>query len=558
MNTFTALVSIASVGIAAHGLLLFTSYVLWDGWGYSHWLGQAGQLPHIQRLFAEIGRPLDELFWMPFVGVREMHIPAKIAGLAAWIVTSCLMFLVLVKSRFASPSAALLCALLASALPVFDVLGELAIWMNTACVALFWAAWYLVFSMPSEGALRWIVRVFAWVAFFLSFNLNSQLVFFYAVALCLVFAPTAGKSFKPNIANARKAIFQYADFAILPIAFWLWKKVFTPNSGYYESYNNPSLSPEILSRTGGSLFDGFIAGEFKALFESSLWVVAALVIVLFAALLLQQRGAKIPPAGTPKDGLALLLSGSFLLIAGAFPYAVVDQSFSSFGWLSRNCILLPLPLGMMTVGGFILLGAKVAPHRPGLVWLAVAFITLLAVGSSNRTMLRWQAFGAKQESIGIKLRAAFADKAPCLVQLKDYFVVPNTIYYYPPIVWTYLLARGLPTPRTFVIETAQIAPDEVFVDASGTQQRRVTVLNLNTQAVEQAIEQTTMPYAMTEIPRHGLQAFAIVEPTEMGNDGVALGWEYLKTRWLQPGQIPQFLERLTSVQVRELPSIPAD
>jgi hypothetical protein len=182
----------------------------------------------------------------------------------------------------------------------------------------------------------------------------------------------------------------------------------------------------------------------------------------------------------------------------------------------------------------------------------------MGIGSSNRGILRWQAFGAKQESIGIKLRAAFMDKAPSFVQLRDYFLIRNTIYYYPPIVWTYLLARGLPTPKTFVIETAQIAPDELFVDALGTPQRRVTVLNGNAQAVEQAIEQTTMPYAMAKIPRHGLQALAIVEPTEMGNDGVALGWEYLKTRWLQPGLIPQFLERLTSVQVQELPSIPAD
>ena len=558
MNTFTALATIASAGIAAYGLLLFTSYILWDGWGYSHWLGQVGQLPHIQQLFREIGRPMDELFWMPFVGVRDMHAPAKIAGLSAWIVTSCLMYLVLLKSRFAPPPAALLCSLLAAALPVFDVLGELAIWMNTACVALFWAAWYLVVSMPAEGVLRWMLRVFALMAFFLSFNLNSLLVFFYAVALCLVLSPAVPSGFGSIAMAVRKAIFRYVDFAILPIAFWLWKKVFTPNSGHYEGYNNPSLSLEILSRTGGSLFDGFIAGELKALFESPLWVVATLVVVLLAALSLQRLGAKLPAVGTAKVGLMLVLSGSFLLIAGAFPYAVVDQSFSSFGWLSRNCILFPLPLGMIIVGGFTLLGAKAAAHRPGLVWLAVAFVALLAVGSSNRTILRLQAFGEKQESVARKLRASFADAPPAFVQLRDYFLIPKTIYFYPPIVWTYLMARGLQIPRTFVVETSQMAPDQVSLDSSGVPQRRITVLDVNRSIIEAAVEQTTMPYAMTQIPRHGRQALAVVEPGDFGEDGVRIGWQALKTRWLQPSEMPDFLERLTRVQVRDLPSIPAE
>jgi len=558
IKVFAELAVIVAAGLAAHGLILLSDYILWDGWGYSHWLGERAELVHLERLFREIGRPLDILFWIPFIGVKEMQLHAKYAGVATWILSACLMYLVLLRSRFTSPSAALMCGVLATILPVFDVLGELAIWMNTACVALFWAGWWVLVSMPSRGALAWLCRAIGLGLFFLSFNLNSQLVYFYAFAVCLVAVNLFQDGAKPVWAAASRTVLRYADFAVLPIVFWTWKRMFTPNSGYYEGYNNPAFTFELLSRTGVSLFSGFLADEARALFESPLWFVVSLIIVVLCVLLAVRRGVRFAVAGSPRQGVFLFLVGGLLLFAGAFSYAVVDQSFSASGWLTRNCILLALPLSMLLVGALILVGSRFFPHRPGLVWSMVALIALMGIGSSNRGILRWQAFGAKQESIGIKLRSAFMDKAPSFVQLRDYFLIPNTIYYYPPIVWTYLLARGLRTPKTFVIETAQIAPDELFVDALGTPQRRVTVLNVNAQAVEQAIEQTSMPYAMVEIPRHGLQALAIVEPTEMGNDGVALGWEYLKTRWLQPGLIPQFLGRLTSVQVQDLPSIPAD
>ena len=498
------------------------------------------------------------VFWFPFVGLPNADSLAKWAGVATWILSACLMYLVLVQGHILGRGAALLTASLAVALPIFDVLGVLSLWMNSACVALFWCGWLMLFRLHGQGTFYLLGRGATLLVFFLAFNLNSQLVFFYAFGVVAFILPRLECSIGTVVLEARLALMRQVDFFCLPIAFWLWKKVFTPTEGYYADYNKLQFSPEVLARTCGSLFEGFIAGEVKALFESSLWVVVTFVVVLFAALLLQRRGAELPVVGTAKDGMTLVLSGAFLLIAGAFPYAVVDQSFSSFGWLSRNCILLPLPLGMMTVGGLTLVGAKVAPRRPAIVWLAVAFVALLAVGSSNRTILRWQALGAKQESIGTKLRGSFASEAPAFVQLRDYFIIPNTVYFYPPIIWTYLLARGLKTPQTFVVETSQMAPDQLSLDAAGVPQRRVTVLDVDQRAIEAAIEQTTMPYAMMQIPRHGRQTLAVVEAGDLGEDGVRIGWQALKTRWLQPWEMPKFLDRVTRMQVRDLPRIPAE
>ena len=83
----------------------------------------------------------------------------------------------------------------------------------------------------------------------------------------------------------------------------------------------------------------------------------------------------------------------------------------------------------------------------------------------------------------------------------------------------------------------------------------MTVVGIDKASLVAALEQTTMPYALTEIPHVGSQALAIVEPGELGVDGVELGWEYLKRRLFDRAAIPAFLDQLTSVQVRELPAI---
>ena len=467
------------------------------------------------------------------------------------------MYVVMVKSRLASATPALMCAAVAVTLPVFDVLGELSIWMNTACFALFWSGWLLLLCMPAHGIWRFVVRLLALTVFFLAFNLNSQLVFYCAFAACVVVLPRLGEGGRSVLASLCRALIRYPDFAALPFAFWIWKRLFTPNSGYYEGYNVPSLSPDLLGRVGDSLVQGFLGGEVVGLFESPSWLVLVLAMVGLVALWADRKALPWPEPASATDGAHLFCGGMFLLLAGAFPYAVVDQSFQSFGWLTRNSILLGLPLGMMIVGGVSFLGARLAPARPGLVWVILALVVLLGIGSANRTTLRWQAFGAKQASIAAKLQPTILQTGPALVQIRDYCMLPQTISYYAPIVWTYMLCRGEEAPKTFVLETAQIAPDQVGLDSEGRQHRQITLLAFDEPAMRSAIEQTTMPYAMREIPLHGPQMVAVVEVGELGTDGVGIGWDYLRKRLLDGAAIPDFLQRLTIVQTHELDAIPA-
>ncbi len=549
---------ILAAGLAAYGLVVFTDYLLWDGWNYTHWFQIPSQLQYASRAFSEFGRPLDMLFWWPFIGGQDLYAWGKIAGVAAWALSACFMFFALTRTARLNSVVAFQCAIVAVCLPVFDVIGDFCIWMNTASVALFYAAWCLV-PGSSPGRRRWLaLRVVTLGLFFISFNLNSLLVLFYAFAAVVVFLRNIGG--KPE--EVARAIFSdlrtHLDFLALPVVFYAAKQIFTPVHGYYIGYNSPTLAPEVLARVTHSLVEGFLWAEIAAAFSSFSWVVVAILLVAGFAIYLKRYPRLFcwGSNGDYKSNGVLMLCGATLLLAAALPYAVVDQSFQSHGWLSRNCILMPLPLSMLIVGLLRLLCAALVPHRPRVIWLLVLLVLCLAIGSANRTTLRWQALGAKQVSFMEKAHKAFADSPPAVVQLRDYFLIPETIYYFAPIVWIYILARDKEEPGTYVIETAQMFPDQIVQGANGEMLRQPVVANFSKEDVRRAIEETKMPYAMTQIPTHGSQALLLLMPGQLGSDGVSIGWQYLLRKWLRPGELPDFLDKVTALEVIQLPAIP--
>jgi hypothetical protein len=155
-----------------------------------------------------------------------------------------------------------------------------------------------------------------------------------------------------------------------------------------------------------------------------------------------------------------------------------------------------------------------------------------------------------------KAQKAFATSPPAVVQLRDYFLIPETIYYFAPIVWIYILARNREEPETYVVETAQVLPDQIVEGNNGQMLRQPVVASFSEADVRRALEETKMPYAMQRIPTHGPQALVLLMPGQLGSDGVSLGWQYLLRKWFHPSGLAEFLEKVTSLEVIELPAIP--
>lgn len=543
---------------AAYGLILFTDYLLWDGWNYTHWFEIPSQLGYASRAFSEFGRPLDMVFWWPFIGGANLHVWGKIAGVAAWVFSAVFVYFALISNARLSGSLSLQCAMLAGCLPAFDVLGDFCIWMNTVSVSLFYGAWCLV-PRASRGKPWWLVVRMAVIALFiLSFNLNSLLVFFYGFAGVVFFLRNSGGNPTELVRGLSSDVRAHGDLLALPVVFYVAKQILTPVHGYYAGYNSPTLAAEVLARVSHSLLEGFLWGEIVAAFSSVPWLLLSVLVVVVFGIYLNRHPTFLSgdACGSRKSDMLLILCGALLLMAAAFPYAVVDQSFQSFGWLSRNCILMPLPISMMFVGALRTLCRIFAPHRPRLVWLPFLLVVCLAIGSSNRSTLRCQALGIKQVSFMHKAQRAFATSPPAVVQLRDYFLIPETIYYFAPIVWIYILARNREEPETYVVETAHVLPDQIVEGNNGQMLRQPVVASFSEADVRRALEETKMPYAMQRIPTHGAQALVLLMPGQLGPDGVSLGWQYLVRKWFNPSGLAEFLEKVTSVEVIELPAIP--
>lgn len=550
---------IVAAGLLAHGLVPLTDYVLWDGWWYAADLVRPEGSPVMARLFHEVGRPLDMWFYLPIRWLGGDPVAwAKWLGAAAWIMTAVCIASVLRRLAGLRAAVATAIAVLVATLPIFDLLGELALWMNTACVLLFWVAWVLVSRLPSVAGWRAVaVRLAALALFFVSFDLNSNLVLFYAVAAALAGLRLHDLRPASLVVRLPRIAARHADFLALPVAFWLWKTWFTPTSGFYATgYNQPSLAPGRLAAGYLGLLVQFVLRGLVELLASPTWlVVGAAAVVATVVAIRRVAGAESEFETARGTGVRLLGWGTLLLLAAAFPYVVVGQSLASEGWLTRNCILCPLPVAMMIVG--LLMIATAAWQSAGRwAWVpGVAFVAALGVGGCIHNYLVYQAFGVKQLSIRGALVDSIRSDNAAVVQLRDHVQIPGTIPYYPPAIWTYLATGSTGVPTAFVIETATMYPDTFQAGPDGSPQRMIPQLPLQPRTVDDAITATTMPYALERVPRTGPQLLAVVNPGTDAGSPAEVGRRYLLLSWLAPAQAQELVRGFTTVETHALPRL---
>jgi hypothetical protein len=194
-------------------------------------------------------------------------------------------------------------------------------------------------------------------------------------------------------------------------------------------------------------------------------------------------------------------------------------------------------------------------HRPSAWTVPIVLIVFLGIFVSNRNYIQWQALGAKQDSVSLKMRSALETSKAVVVQMRDYFIIPDTIYYYAPIVWTYVGAGNKTNPETFVFDTAQSIPHQETTTETGEARIAFPQVPVTSELLGQMIEQTTMPYMLRSIPEAGPQIMFIVQQGKLGNDGVALGAKYLWLKWFNPDGLPEFLDQVTDTHVLELPPV---
>lgn len=542
------LLVVAVAGFAANGLLLLTDHSVWDGLLYLQAYGWPGGRQTMWQLFNEAGRPLDYFSYLLAFETGHPVFVSKALGVSAWTACGILCQRVLQKAGGLGIAESTLVAALSVSLPVFDVLGDFSMWMHTTSLLFFWIAAALLVGLPGrKGLPHGLQRSTALLLFFVSFNLNSLLVFFYALAASLAVLRWEPRRTAVQLRSASKLVLRHADFAVLPVGFWILKSLLTPTSGHYADYNKPALSLPVVWESIPAFFEQFLIPEVVFVLVSPWFALAAVV----AAAVLGSRRA----VAASSSGGRLLLAGAMLLAGAVAPYFLVGQFLGSHGWWSRNAILTGPPLGMLIVG-FSILATRLFQKRFGAVWAILPLaLLILGVVASNRAILRLQGLGAKHEAVRLALQREIADAGPAVVQLRDYFPLPGTVDFYPPVIWSSLAAReGLP-PRTIVFDTIPLAPHQESVDGNGRLQVNMPYLPMDGIGVDQLAEGTTIPDYFQKTPREGPQILVVVREGSLGDNAVDLGWSHLLFKWLEPEKRPDFFRNLVEVVSSPLPPV---
>jgi len=545
-------------GALAHGLLPLTDYVLWDGWWYATDLQRREGPANMSRLFHEIGRPMDLYFYEPLRwSGQDPVLLTKCLGVLAWVTTAVCVYGVLCRLGSIPKELATAIAVLMTTLPVFDILGDLAIWMNTACVLLFWLSWLGVSHLHSTQGLKGTtIRLALLCGFFASFNLNSNLVLFYAICLALAACRARSMNFSEARRLVQRNVGRFIDFLLLPIMFWFWKTWFTPTSGVHTEYNRPSFDAMRLSV-------GYVSVAIDFLFPCAYEVASCPLALFFAvfaaagAIYLVKSGAPagIAPSIPHMSPLFLWCMGLVLLLAAAFPYVAVGQPLGSEGWVTRNCILCPLPVALMLIAFLLEANRRWIPNFPYAWLVGVVMLAAAGVGACLENYLLYQAFGIKQLGVQHALHEVIRETGASVIQLRDYAPIPRTIQAYPPIIWSFIASHPPLLPQTLVVETASFAPDNYVIGSNGELTRLMPRIALNSTSVEKCVEQTLMAYAFTQVPRRGPQALLAAHATVDGQSHIQRAIRYLWLRWVAPAEASKRAQEFVRAERTLLPDV---
>lgn len=549
---------IAAAALLAHGVLPFTDHVLWDGWICLKLFTRGDGLEPMWRLYQEAGRPLDYFIYRLLFLMPAPVAVAKGAAVLAWALCGWLQCIVLVNAGGLRPAMARWVSALAVVLPVFDVLGDVTFWTHGVELVAFWLAVVLVVRGRPAGSMPRVAwRIAIWGLFIVAFNLNSLLLFFHALWLALWLMRTDGKPLTETLRDGIVRLRGSIDLALLPMVFWTAKLVFTPTHGGYADYNRIDTDVGRLMAGCGRTLHGFLLPEIMQAVRTpgAAWAAGAGLLAAIAFVVIGKRRGRSAVSWDCRPWSQLLAPSVLLFAAAVLPYLLVGQDLVSHGWAARNCILTPLPLALGLAGIAALIESRLPSRGGGIAPCLLAVLLAAAALAAARSHLTLQALGAKHRSIQNGLRGVIAREAPTMIQLRDYFEIPGTIPRYPPLIWTLMAAPDGAAPSTLVFDTVQVADHEETIGPDGEVRISFPNVPVSRSDMREILKGTSMPAVLNAIPDHGGQVLFVVSTGDAGADGVAIGLDYLRCKWIDQDRMAGFLNGLIRTVEVPLPPI---
>ena len=389
------------------------------------------------------------------------------------------------------------------------------------------------------------MRLGALIGFFLSFHTGSLLVFYYGFLFLLLLLKQIQSGQRWYIIS-RDSILRHIDYIILPFLFWTWDRWLTPSHGYYANYNEPLLSfDHLVYGIYTLLFRALIPSLKEGIVPFYLMYPISILLVLFICYLLSLL-VYFPPKFifTSKSNTSRLMGyGLFLLFLGSFPYIAIGQSFGSYGWATKNSLLIALPMSIVLIAILRLLFFNSGSIRSRFVFPVIIFIICGFSADYLKTYVNWQALAVKEHSVFYNLSKMKGAEDYTVIEIQNEFIIPETIDYYPTVVWTYQLGHAFGDLKRFAFQTRP--------GASKTFGGPPKIGQLYTQKeLLEMIEATTVSYALNEIDLTGKQGILTIRHGFERGSRLNLAFKYWYYRFIEPRVLPSFLAKITSLELK--------
>ena len=511
------------VGLLSYGLVFFNRGLFLDGWFLEGWSKK--ETWHILKRFTgEVGMPFIYYLHKAISKVRPGKTAYNFINVISLIGTAYTISYLCLQSGYLNLQESMLIAALMLAYPGQQIACEKSVTQYFLCTLFFYLGAALniqsELSIGTEGVLLWIASL---SLLFLSFNMNSLLVYYLGFLIYKVFFLTKGG--QPNLHF--NLVIKNGILVFLPPLFWLLKGWLTPKSGHYSEYNSISFRSKRLAQGLVSLMS---EGTFGCYLEAVRWF---LINPIWVVLMIYGMWAGKPLfAVTPAmalSGVPLLILSAILILLAAIPYILVGQPFGTFGWATKNNVLLAFPCALFiySVGSIVF-----KPEVKGFFLFAVisgGAIYLVHVYAS------WIALWAKSLSALKKISEEKLFKDAAIVEVCDSYPTELCNRSRPEhwdISLTYMFAYQTQAVRHFGIvgnENSNMA-------------------SYSREEIKNKIIQTTVPYVLEEIDTNGNQMRLKIEKGMHSWGDTKIAVKYLFYSAFFPKKLHALLSKLVKIE----------
>lgn len=536
---------ILATALLAHGLLLISDFIMWDGWMLEEWLTSA-HWDFLQRACFEGGQPLLFYFHRIFANFPNPDYAYKVIAFLCITFSALLTFKILNQTGFVNRMEALLITLFGLTFPAFRVAGESSTSQYLFCYLLFLGAACLAFEAETRKDWRRIcLRVGALVAFFLSFHMGSLLVFYFGFFMALLLCEQRRRGqrlfFIPWTWLMRRI-----DYIILPFIFWGWRCLFTPTHGFYKGYNMPSMSVYRLLIGFKTLVYNALVPSIEEGISPFLWTHPITIILAVLGFYVLSRFVYLPPQAvfSPETRTKGLFGfGLVLLFLGTFPYMAVRAVFGSYGWETRTALLIALPASILLVAVLRLFFYDLGARRSR--WLFPVIVLMLCGFTANyvKTYVSWQAVSAKDHSVIFNLSKMEGAADYSVVEVRNEFRIPETVDYYGVMHWTYQLRYAFDNMKWLAFETRPGASIQFGGPPRGSH-------IYTEQELLDMVVSTLHPYVLAEINISGRQGILTIRRGTESGSIFKLAMKYWFYKMFRREKMNLFLSRVTSLELK--------